>query len=540
VADPTPTPADLAAAEQLLRSPQDFESADAPHRPDLLTFAAAARTVLAEYDRRAQALAEAQADVLALDAQRDDAVQRMFQTPSASKPIRPAYGDPGTQVECDADAGVGWDLADDCRLTIGHDLGDDGETVEWTVIVTSEQGHVVRTVTPAQVEDYARQLLALVARHRAQPSTPSPVLRPGDYVEIHEGQSRRFGRVKTLGNAGGRLVVVPRAASPVAPAGETPAPPGPSTADVLRAVARGRREYAAGCQGHPFAAELAAEAVTWEAAARIADGELRALYGLLPSWRWTDGMTQAAREGRSDSITLADVAELASHHSTEYVRQTEVDGWNRRRAALAAAGSVAANSDTSPPDVREVSDDDNEQPSTPPDDLIELDADAPEGHSVYVYLQPKGTAIAATQDVGNRLADIAVDRDSDGYPIAVEILGALAVEVDGYSAQPSTPPAEVRPDPARRLVTDILAVINRHQGERAMAEIEAACMASMDRAARPPAEVRTEPAKALLADILAVVNRHQGRNAEQAMEEIHEACMASIDRAAIPPEATDA
>lgn len=60
MADPTPTPADLDEAEQLLRSPQDFESADAPHRPDLLTFAAAARTVLAKYDRRAQALAEAE------------------------------------------------------------------------------------------------------------------------------------------------------------------------------------------------------------------------------------------------------------------------------------------------------------------------------------------------------------------------------------------------------------------------------------------------------------------------------------------------
>ena len=39
-----------------------------------------------------------------------------------------------------------------------------------------------------------------------------------------------------------------------------------------------------------------------------------------------------------------------------------------------------------------------------------------------------------------------------------------------------------------------------------------------------------DPARHLLADILAIVNRHQGRNAEQALEEIHEACLASIAR----------
>jgi hypothetical protein len=40
------------------------------------------------------------------------------------------------------------------------------------------------------------------------------------------------------------------------------------------------------------------------------------------------------------------------------------------------------------------------------------------------------------------------------------------------------------------------------------------------------------PAKTLLSDILAIVNRHQGLNAEQAMAEIEEACLASIDRPA--------
>ena len=43
------------------------------------------------------------------------------------------------------------------------------------------------------------------------------------------------------------------------------------------------------------------------------------------------------------------------------------------------------------------------------------------------------------------------------------------------------------------------------------------------------------PAKRLLSDILAVVNRHQGANAEQAMEEIHEACMATLAAVPSPP-----
>lgn len=38
-----------------------------------------------------------------------------------------------------------------------------------------------------------------------------------------------------------------------------------------------------------------------------------------------------------------------------------------------------------------------------------------------------------------------------------------------------------------------------------------------------------DPAKRLLSNILAVVNRHQGANAEQAMAEIHEVCTAFLD-----------
>lgn len=133
---------------------------------------------------------------------------------------------------------------------------------------------------------------------------------------------------------------------------------------------------------------------------------------------------------------------------------------------------------------------------------------------------------------------VAVDLDAEGAVLGVEILGAVGVEVEGRPAQPSAPPAE--PKAGDRLDQGdgpgTLIRCRACSGDGLLLQLDNPPPRGpepLDPA--PPAEVRTEPAKALLADILAVVNRHQGRNAEQAMEEIHEACMASIDRAAIPP-----
>ena len=69
--------------------------------------------------------------------------------------------------------------------------------------------------------------------------------------------------------------------------------------ELLRLVAEGRREYAkphdgtdgAGAQ---VAAFIRAEASDFDTAANIAEGSLLPLYGLLPSWRWTDEMNAAA------------------------------------------------------------------------------------------------------------------------------------------------------------------------------------------------------------------------------------------------------
>lgn len=72
----------------------------------------------------------------------------------------------------------------------------------------------------------------------------------------------------------------------------------------LRACAEGRREYLANLgitedhkEVNPVLREqartLEIEALTLEAAAKIAAGDDGPRYGLLPSWRWTEGMDAA-------------------------------------------------------------------------------------------------------------------------------------------------------------------------------------------------------------------------------------------------------
>lgn len=71
-------------------------------------------------------------------------------------------------------------------------------------------------------------------------------------------------------------------------------------AGLLREVAAGRLEYAAGYSHNEKNPVLVAqkrsletEAATLEAAAKIAEGDTGPLYGLLPSWRWSEEMTAA-------------------------------------------------------------------------------------------------------------------------------------------------------------------------------------------------------------------------------------------------------
>lgn len=82
----------------------------------------------------------------------------------------------------------------------------------------------------------------------------------------------------------------------------TPFPPAEvrsDTAQLLRAAAAGRREYAQSCTGQALAEmneALLHDAGVLEFAARVAEGDLGPLYGWLPSWRWTDEMTERIAE----------------------------------------------------------------------------------------------------------------------------------------------------------------------------------------------------------------------------------------------------
>jgi len=67
-------------------------------------------------------------------------------------------------------------------------------------------------------------------------------------------------------------------------------------ADLLRAAAAGRLEYLASCPNQSARDVLETEASTLRHAADVVEGDLRPLYGWLPSWRWTDEMLAAAKE----------------------------------------------------------------------------------------------------------------------------------------------------------------------------------------------------------------------------------------------------
>lgn len=99
----------------------------------------------------------------------------------------------------------------------------------------------------------------------------------------------------------------------------SPQPAEPSTGDLLRAAAAGRREYAGpereGGSGNAKVDEmrevLLTQAATLDGAAKVADGDMGPLYGWLPSWRWTAAMDQRVLSDSSGETTRADTAALA-------------------------------------------------------------------------------------------------------------------------------------------------------------------------------------------------------------------------------------
>lgn len=313
--------------------------------------------------------------------------------PAAPKPPRPAYGDPSPVTEGwddDHDRAiydsVGWDLAFGCTIAIGHEHAYDGDPEQWSagVALSEEQlrsAGCLRTVTPAQVVEYARQLLALVARH---------------------------------------------AASPAAPVGETP----PTRTDV---------------PVDPFS---------------------------LPSL----------------AVAIEQVIE-------ECVRGEPADvGWLRDIAQQLRAGSVAANSDTTPGDVRDVADASSEQPSTPPAEHVGAEADGvlwmamryALGRATYAPTE----VLWAIQAHAHRLPTIQreqmaaeIDQAITGHAVGMDCDVRTWEQAAAVLRQPPTPPAEppmLDPDRGDGKARGV---------SRAYA---AAHPEGPDMDDEPPAEVRTE------------------------------------------------
>jgi hypothetical protein len=116
--------------------------------------------------------------------------------PTAAAPVAPGvaaeptpvYADPVLSLEGwddDADRpvmeGVAWDLSWGCRIHVGHEHAYEDDPERWTVSASLSDGDgregAYRTVTPAQVRDFAAKLLALtgVSPDAIESATPAAV-----------------------------------------------------------------------------------------------------------------------------------------------------------------------------------------------------------------------------------------------------------------------------------------------------------------------------------------------------------------------------
>lgn len=98
--------------------------------------------------------------------------------------LKPTHGTPHDAESIDGCEGIGWDLSWGFRLNVGHDDAED-PTSPLTIGANfsdadQARGIVVRETTPQQLEEFARLLLNLAAKHRqrmaARPTIPATPL----------------------------------------------------------------------------------------------------------------------------------------------------------------------------------------------------------------------------------------------------------------------------------------------------------------------------------------------------------------------------
>lgn len=195
---------------------------------------------------------------------------------------------------------------------------------------TPDEAAALLRVAEQQLDQWKAECRALEARLAAQQPvieaaaqlldavTSAPVF---THKEIAEHERHTFEVVNAL-----------RAALSGSVEADTPAEPDAAeVAALLRACAAGRREYAENAAPHAVET-LAQEAATFDTAAALVEGNYAPLYGLLPSWRWTDAMEARVRGWRGTATTWADVASIAGAAPEREVAGTPAaepapDGW---------------------------------------------------------------------------------------------------------------------------------------------------------------------------------------------------------------------
>lgn len=100
--------------------------------------------------------------------------------------LKPTHGDPHDAESLDGCESIGWDLSWGFRLNVGHDTAEDPTsslTIGANFSDTDQaRGIVVRETTPEQLEEFARLLLDIAAKHRrrmaddVQPAVVGPIV----------------------------------------------------------------------------------------------------------------------------------------------------------------------------------------------------------------------------------------------------------------------------------------------------------------------------------------------------------------------------
>lgn len=92
--------------------------------------------------------------------------------------LKPTYGEPHDSESVDQCEGIGWDLSFGFRLNVDHDTAEDVNSPLTISAHYSDadlaRGFVQREVRPDQLEEFARLLLNMAAKHKQRTRAVRP------------------------------------------------------------------------------------------------------------------------------------------------------------------------------------------------------------------------------------------------------------------------------------------------------------------------------------------------------------------------------